>query len=103
MMSRGNGGPPRQERKRKSGGKTKQSGGSRSVAGWQPNQRQEFRGNAYKVTCRPRLRPAPAPAPEPTPPRSGRLGSRVSSRGELYEYYKRMGMLEVFFSLFPDP
>jgi len=29
--------------------------------------------------------------------------SRPSSCGELYAYYKRMGMLEVFFSLFPGP
>ena len=28
---------------------------------------------------------------------------RVCGRGELYEYYKRMGMFEVFFSLFSDP
>jgi len=31
----------------------------------------------------------------------GRPGSAQSSFGELYLYYKRMGMLEVFFSLFP--
>jgi len=51
------------------------------------------------VTCH--LRTRPAPTLEPTPARS-RSGSKASSRGELYEYYKRMGMLEVFFSLFPD-
>jgi hypothetical protein len=36
------------------------------------------------------------PAGPIRPVRSG-----PSSLGELYEYYKRMGMLEVFFSLFP--
>ena len=29
------------------------------------------------------------------------LFSERMSRGELYEYYKRMGMLEVYFTLFP--
>jgi hypothetical protein len=38
-------------------------------------------------------------APAPSLPRSNRSGP--SSRGELYEYYKRMGMLELYFSLFP--
>jgi hypothetical protein len=92
---------PEPKPKRKTGGKKKQGGGAvGSVAGWQPNQRQEFRGNAYEATCRP---PSPPVVSEPMPARSGRSGSRVSSRGELYQYYKRMGMLEVFFSLFPDP
>ncbi len=29
------------------------------------------------------------------------LFSERMSRGELYEYYKRIGMLEVYFTLFP--
>ena len=33
-------------------------------------------------------------------PRRARFSERMS-RGELYEYYKRMGMVEVYFTLFP--
>jgi hypothetical protein len=40
MMSRGNGGTPRQEPKRKTGGKKKGSSGTGSPAGWKANQQQ---------------------------------------------------------------
>ena len=47
MMSRGDGGNPRQERKRKSGGKKKQgSSGTGSPAGWKANQQKQHRALA---------------------------------------------------------
>jgi hypothetical protein len=58
-----------------------------------------------------RYRVTPAPPPglaavkhaqqnaAPAAPQSRATGP--SSAGDLYEYYKRMGMLEVYFSLFP--
>ena len=46
----------------------------------------------------------PRPASQPTHPARENVGSTgASSRGELYEYFKRIGALEVFFALFPDP
>jgi len=35
------------------------------------------------------------------PPRIGNHSPERMGRGELYEYYKRIGMLEVYFALFP--
>ena len=91
--------PPEPKTKGKAGGKKQQGGGAAvfSVAGWQPTLKQEFIGNGYEVACR-----LPVARPEPAPERPrGRGEGGASSRGELYAYYKRMGMLEVFFSLFP--
>jgi len=93
MMSRGNGGTPRQEPKRKTGGK-KKSGGAGAPAGRLQDQPRQFRRSARAIVRR-RQRPAPVPAPQ----RSTRAGP--SSRGELYEYYKRAGKLDIFFALFP--
>ena len=58
----------------------------------------EFRGQAVAVTRSTTLnRPTPSEAPR-RPARSG-----PSSRGELYAYHKRMGMVAVYFSFFPGP
>jgi len=35
------------------------------------------------------------------PPRIGHRSADRMGRGELFEYYKRIGMLEVYFALFP--
>lgn len=40
--------------------------------------------------------PVTMPEGSPQPTRSDRM-----NKGELYEYYKRLGMLEVYFSLYP--
>jgi hypothetical protein len=37
------------------------------------------------------------------PAAPARRRDEAMSAGELYEYYKRMGMLELYFSLFPGP
>ena len=39
-------------------------------------------------------------APSQLPRRTAGFSKRMG-RGELYEYYKRTGMLEVYFALFP--
>lgn len=53
--------------------------------------------STHRVIAR---RMAPAQI-EPARPRGSSRRSGPSSLGELYEYYRRMGMLEVFFALFP--
>jgi len=84
---------PRRKQIRSSGGSTKQAGLCLS-AGCQPSRTRMFQGTAFEVTSG--LHSAPAAQPPARPARGG-----ASSRGELYDYYKRMGMLEVFFALFP--
>ena len=39
-------------------------------------------------------------APSPEPVRTS--GSERMGRGELYEHYKRQGMLDIYFRMFPN-
>jgi hypothetical protein len=153
MISRGDGGTPRQERKRKSGGRKKQGGGVSAgrkkpvhgdLARVDPALLKGLKQWSAKKTFVHQFRVAATAAPV-TPPRQavftsvrkrvmplpglaavkhaqamrrdraaaldenlrrqkhGRAvrSSGPSSMGELYAYYKRNGMLEVFFSMFP--
>lgn len=61
-----------------------------------------LRPTGGKAPSLPRMKHAP-PANEPMRPAFRGRGSGPSTRRELYEYYKNMGMLEVYFSLFPCP
>lgn len=47
-------------------------------------------------------RPEPPPPNEPRRPMHNKAKSGPMSKGELYEYYRRAGMLSVFWGLFPD-
>jgi hypothetical protein len=89
MTSRGVREPPRQQPERTKGGK---SGGNQARTGNTGSGRA-----VYSLLIRAANHAKPANQPH----RPGNRSPERMGRGELYEYYKRIGMLEVYFALFP--
>ena len=84
--------------------KTPRSGGLCAEMRERMEQRQRRKGEALQKRIERANKNAlhQAARVEAKRPAQGRVGGKMS-KGELYEYFKRTGRLEVFFAMFPGP